>query len=338
VAAFTGGRDNPSSRFRVRQYVSPLVDHGIVLHELTSPLNSSPPVAKWIRPLWGCASLACDVPHIALSWTYDVCLLQRELINTLLTLEPLTKKPRILDVDDAIFVYRNGWPARKLAQLSDRVVCGNSYLAEWFGKWNPNIAIVPTAVDTDKLIPRKDAKTGANGHDAPVIGWIGGSSNSPYLASIEKALARVLALYPQARLRIVGDLPPALDVPVSRVDWVQWTERGEVAAIQNMDIGIMPLDDTTWTRGKCSYKMLQYMACGLPVVVSPVGMNAQVLALGECGFGARTESQWVESLVALIEDRNLRQRLGAVGRGVVESNFSIQAVAPKLARCLLASA
>jgi glycosyltransferase involved in cell wall biosynthesis len=129
-----------------------------------------------------------------------------------------------------------------------------------------------------------------------------------------------------------------LKVPSSRVDWVKWTERGEVTAIQSMDIGIMPLDDTTWTRGKCSYKMLQYMACGLPVVVSPVGMNAEVLSLGECGYGARTESQWVEGLVGLIEDWDLRQRLGAVGRRVVESNFSIQAVVPKLARCLLASA
>jgi len=321
----------------VRQYVSPLVDHGIILHELTALLYSSPPATKWIRPLWGGAALACSVPQIAISWTHDVCLLQRELVNTFLTLEPFTKKPRILDVDDAIFVYRKGTAARKLAQLSDSVVCGNSYLAEWFGKWNSNTTIVPTAVDTQKYTPHPDPDRGANGDEGPVIGWIGVSANYRYLVSIERALARVLDLFPKARLRIVGDAPPTFKVPSSRVDWVRWTERAEVAEIQSMDIGIMPLDDTIWTRGKCSYKMLQYMACGLPVVVSPVGMNAEVLALGECGLGASTDSQWVESLVALLEDRTLRRKLGAVGRRIVESNFSIEAVTPKLARCLLAS-
>src|SRR5262249_52764312 len=200
VAAFTQGRDNPNSRFRVRQYVPALAEHGIMVQELIALVNSSPPATKWLRPLWGGAALAYNLPRAAMSWTYDACLIQREFLSTLLTLEPLTKRPRILDVDDAIFVYRNGWAARRLAQLCDAVVCGNVYLAEWFGKWNRNTTIIPTAVNTDKYTPQAKA----NRAEGSVIGWIGLSANYRYLVSIERALARVLDACPKARLRIVG--------------------------------------------------------------------------------------------------------------------------------------
>jgi len=116
---------------------------------------------------------------------------------------------------------------------------------------------------------------------------------------------------------------------------VRWTEAAEARELQSMDIGIMPLDDTTWTRGKCSFKMLQYMATALPVVASPVGMNAEVLSLGECGFAAVSEQQWVDGLITLLESSELRMRMGSAGRRIAEAHFSIPTVVPRLARSLL---
>ena len=332
VAAFTGGLDVPSARFRVRQYISVLSELGIAVDELIAPLGSFPPAIKWLRPFWGAATLACDLPHIAQSWRYDACLLQREFVSTLATLEFLASRPRFLDVDDAIFLHRGGRPARRLAQTCDAVICGNAYLADWFGRWNRRTSVVPTAINTDSYCPRHDPVP----REVRVIGWIGTSSNFRYLLTIQGALARVFAARPRARLRIVSDRPPHLPaLPADRIEFVRWTQRREILDIQSMDVGIMPLDDSAWARGKCSFKMLQYMACGLPVVVSPVGMNAEVLAKGACGIGASSEAEWVEALIALLDNEELCTHFGAGGRFLAQSHFSITTVAPTLARLLL---
>jgi glycosyltransferase involved in cell wall biosynthesis len=267
-----------------------------------------------------------------LSHRYDAVLLQREIMSSFVTLEPLTTRPRILDVDDAIFLQRGGGFAKRLAELSDRVICGNNYLAEWFGRWNANVDVIPTAVDTERYLPNAKAKPSGQ---PLVIGWIGTSGNYKYLYGIEGALAKVMRNHPSTRLKVVGDkLPEFRHLPLDQVDFVPWSEAIEVHAIQSMDIGIMPLEDSLWARGKCSFKMLQYLATGLPVVVSPVGMNAEVLALGNLGIGAVTEKQWIDGLIALLENRTLRARFGTEGRRVVESSFSIRVVAPRLARSL----
>lgn len=331
VAAFTGGRSVPSARFRVRQYGPALAGLGVHLREFVAPVGKYPPARRWLRPAWGAAALATNVPRVARSWRSDVTLLQRELLSTLVTLEPFTRSPRILDVDDAIFLHRGGQTARRLAELCDAVVCGNTFLAQWFGEWNRAVHIVPTAVDTDAYIPL--ARSPSDGE--VILGWIGTSGNLRYLRGIEGALAAVMGAFPRARLRVVSDARPFLPgLPADRVDFVRWTQGGEISDIQRMDVGIMPLEDSLWTRGKCSFKMLQYMACGLPVVVSPVGMNAEVLALGHCGLGPASEAAWIEALAYLIGSGSERAALGAEGRRIAESTFSIHVVAPRLARCL----
>jgi glycosyltransferase involved in cell wall biosynthesis len=298
---------------------------------MPAPVGAYPPARRWLRPLWGGAALFTNLPRVAASWVHDVTLLQRELISTLATLEPMTKRPRVLDVDDAIFLYRGGSAARRLAQVSDAIVCGNSFLAEWFRSLNRNTCVVPTAIDTERYVPRGCARQGDN----RVVGWIGTSGNLKYLHGIEMAILRAMEEVPVARLCVVSDRAPEFRrLSPDRVDFVRWAEREEVAVIHRMDVGIMPLEDTPWARGKCSFKMLQYMACGLPVLVSPVGMNAEVLALGEFGIGASNEAQWVDGLVALLESDAFRARLGAEGRRIAESTFSIPVLAPHLARCL----
>jgi glycosyltransferase involved in cell wall biosynthesis len=332
IAALTGGISVPSARFRVRQYIPALRREGIDVEEFASGFGKYPPRMRWIRPLWALATLAERLPIVMKSQRYDAVLLQREIMSSFITLEPLITRPIILDVDDAIFLRRGGVFAKRLAEQSEKIICGNSYLAEWFGRWNSNVDVIPTAVDTERYFPdlinrsKKQSK---------IIGWIGTSGNYKYLYSIESAIAKVMIMHPGTRLKVIGDqLPKFRHLSPDRVDFVPWSKDIEVQALQSMDIGIMPLVDSPWSRGKCSFKMLQYMATGLPVVVSPVGMNAEILNLGELGIGATSERQWIDGLVALLEDGLLRTRFGSEGRRVAESAFSISVVAPRIARSL----
>jgi glycosyltransferase involved in cell wall biosynthesis len=259
------------------------------------------------------------------------------MLSTSFTLEPLTKKPRILDVDDAIWLYRNGSCACRLAKISDSVICGNSFLADYFSQWNPNIAILPTAVDTDRFLPLASKPFDDGAPDVrPTIGWSGGRGGFVDLQVAEKALQVVLRKHPRARLRVIADAAPrCLNLPVGQVEFVPWSPETEVQAIQGLDIGIMPLGDTLWNRGKCSYKMLLYMSCGVPVVVSPIGMNSEILNMGTVGAGASTTDDWVGALDQLLRNPQLAAAMGRRARDVVLQSYSINTLAPKLAAELL---
>ena len=332
VLAYTGGRNAPSHVFRVRQYVQPLKDAGIDLCECPSSAGAIPPARKWIRPLWGLWNVGERAPHTARSFAYDVVFFQRELLSTFVTWEPLTKRPRVFDVDDAIWVHRGGGFARRLAGLSDHVICGNHFLAEEFSRWNPSVSVLPTPVDVHSYTPRIKEAARSN---RLIIGWMGLKYNLKYLYAVERPLAEILRRHPQAILRVVSGEPPVFqNLPGGQVEFIRWTPQNDPPSIQGMDIGIMPLDDTTFARGKCSYKMLLYMACGLPVVVSPVGMNAEVLKKGNVGFAASTDSDWVEQLDRLLRDPDLRVRMGTTGRQVVVEHYSVETLAPRLAKTL----
>lgn len=331
VAALTGGKNVPSARFRVRQLIPALYSHGVEMHEFVPPISKYPPGSKWLRPFWGTAALTVRVPAVVATHRYDVVFLQRELISTFLTLEPLTKRPRILDVDDAIFLHRGGRFAKRLAQLSDLVICGNDFLAEYFSRWNKNVAIIPTAVDTRRYTPRP---LNCSSQSKLVIGWIGTSGNFKYLYQIEDALEKAVKTLPNAIFRVIADKVPRFRGALKeRLEFVRWSPETEVAGLQTMTVGIMPLADTEWERGKCSYKMLQYMACGIPVVVSPVGMNVQVLSLGTVGLAAKSPDEWADAILTILSlgDRK-REEMGSTGRRIVEKYFSIDVIAPRLAR------
>jgi glycosyltransferase involved in cell wall biosynthesis len=328
VAAFTGNGSVPSARFRVRQYIPALSEHGVAITEMPSRFGKYPPEARWPRPFWLAGAVTEQLPLALKSRRFDAVLLQREIVSTLVTVEPLTGKPRILDVDDAIFLFRGGRTARRLAQLADRIVCGNSFLAETFAHWNPRVTILPTGIDTERYVPAGLQEL----HDTCVIGWIGSFPNLPQLLAIEAPLARLLRDFPHSRLRVVCDRMIHLpQLPADRVEYIPWSEAGEVRSIQTMSIGIMPLRDSMEARGKCSFKMIQYMACGLPSVVSPVGMNADVLAMGHFALGATGPEQWFDALSTLVADADLRRKMGAQARRVAQERFSVAVLAPKLA-------
>lgn len=332
IAAFTGGTDVPSARFRVRQYIPSLRQQGIDTTEFISSFGSYPPKDFAImRPIWGLATLTQRIPHLAATQRHHVTLFQRELVSTFMTLERFSKRPRILDVDDAIWLNRSGL-GPKIARACDGIICGNSFLAEYFSKWNPQIFILPTAIDTDRFSPTKKMTNDNKSDKKIVIVWSGTSSGFPFLYSIEETLNKVLMDCDNVYLRIISDSKPHFaGIRPSSIEFLKWNPSIEASGIQTADIGIMPLWDNPWTRGKCSFKMLTYMACGLPVIASPVGMNREVLGKAELGLGPNNLEQWADALSFLIVSEDIRKRMGANGRQVVNKEYSISAVAPRLA-------
>lgn len=334
VIAYTGGHNSPSRVSRVQQYIPYLRQHQIEVTESASRAGSYPPESGfWKRARWGLWNLAEHLPASAQSHGYDMTLLQREMLSTFVTFEPFTKRPRVLDVDDAIWVHRGGEFARRLARSCDHVICGNNFLAESFSSWNSRVSVLPTAVDTRRFVPLN----GAARSGRPIIGWLGLSSGFRYFDAIELALRDVLRNHPESVLRIISDKAPGFRLlPESQVEYIPYSREGEVTNIQEMTIGIMPLDDSEASRGKCSFKMIQYMSCGVPVVVSRVGMNAEVLQKGECGFGADSPQDWVDALEALLTNPDLRARMGSIGRSIAETHYGVEVLAPRLARTLRA--
>jgi glycosyltransferase involved in cell wall biosynthesis len=329
VAAFTGGVDS-SPRFRVRQYIPYLRPHGISLTEYMAHLGSWPPLKKALRPLWLPATLLDRIPSVLKSYAHNVTLLQREMVSTFVTLERFTHRPRLLDVDDAVWLNRRAeknFP--KLVRMCDGVICGNDFIAEHVRRWNKELSILPTAVDTDEFRP---AQRPAKANSKQVIGWTGVPFNLQYLYEIEPALAQVLEKRKDALLRVVSSIKPEFRLlQPSRVEYIKWSPENDVQTIQEMSVGLMPIEDTPWGRGKCSYKMLLYMSCGLPVVVSPVGMNNEVLAMGNIGFAPRSEAEWTDALLWLLDNPTKAADMGAAGRRIVEEHYSLRMMAPRLA-------
>lgn len=260
---------------------------------------------------------------------YDLRFLQRNLTATLCTWELLLRKPFVFDVDDAIFLGPRGASADRIARSAALTICGNNFLAEHFSR-HGRVAVLPTAVDTLRFVPRAVTLPAKQ-----VIGWSGSSSGLKYLYGIEPAILTLLLKHPDAILKVVSDKPPVFKtLPLERVVYERWSPEREVAVLQEFAVGIMPLEDDLWARGKCSFKMLTYMAVGLPVVVSPVGMNVEILAQGSCGFAAKTNDDWVDAISNLLNEPALADQMGRTGRQIIETRYARNVVAPQLAQLL----
>lgn len=323
IAALTQGQSIPSARFRIRQLIAPLQSVGVQVDELVGHPGAYPPPGKAARLAWAAAALGDTARRVWRSRRYDTCIVQRELISTLPSFEAWTGRPMVADVDDAIWLNRNGHAARNLARAADHIVVGNQHLAEHFGRYGKPVSVIATGVDVARFrpVPRDAA--------APrVIGWSGTWGGYAYFEPLQDALAALLKRHHGWRLRFISDRPPTLArLPADQVEYRPWSPDTEAALSADMDIGLMPLDDTPWSLGKCSYKMLLYMACGVPVVASDLGMNRDILAMREVGLGARAPHDWVDALEALMADDALRQRMGRQGRELVVERFSLAVVA-----------
>jgi glycosyltransferase involved in cell wall biosynthesis len=332
IAAYTGGSQVPSARARVRQYIEPLRALDIRVTEYPLPWGNVLPRRRSLRPIWVGSTAAARLLSLTRSWTADVTWVSRQLLPAFAPVHLLARRPLVLDVDDAVWLNTGGHRAKDLARSSTVVVCGNEYLADYYRQWNSAVHVIPTAIDTHLLHP---ARRTTSSSDAIVLGWSGTSVNFPLLYGIEKALACVMQERRNVRLRVMADRPPRFThLPGARVDFVRWEPGLEPEVIQQMSIGLMPLVEDAWCAGKCSYKMLCYMACGVPVVVSPVGMNREVLAYGAMGFGATHTNDWVDAFLELIDNAALRKQMGAEGRSVVERHFSLDHLVPAYAEIL----
>jgi glycosyltransferase involved in cell wall biosynthesis len=211
-------------------------------------------------------------------------------------------------------------------RVAHTVVAGNDYLARHARQAGArHVEIVPTAIDLGRYrdLPAAPASHGVT------VGWIGIPLNAHYLQMVEPALRVVDSI----QLHVVGaPVPPEFHgIPAESFPW---SEDTEIARIAGFDIGIMPLCDTPWERGKCAYKLLQVMAAGKPVIASPVGANVQVVRHGINGFLADTTEEWTNALRSLAADPALRQRMGAEARKTVEDQYAAAAIAPRLASIL----
>jgi hypothetical protein len=252
--------------------------------------------------------------------------------------------PYVLDYDDAVFHYydehRNPAVRAMLAgkhpalmQGAALVVAGNEYLADFARQAGaPNVEVVPTVIDLARYPLSKTQRV--DDGEPPCVGWIGQRATASFLAPYAPLFER-LSSAGLARFAAIGIDAQALGLPMASIPW---TEQTEAASIASFDIGIMPLLDGAFERGKCGYKLIQYMACGLPVVASPVGVNRQIVEHGVNGFLAETPEQWEQALQTLLADAGLRQRMGQAGRLKVEQHYCIQATGPRLAALLTDSA
>jgi glycosyltransferase involved in cell wall biosynthesis len=321
------GRNTPSSRYRLLQHLDTLKGEGIDTTIFYGLFGAYPPKSSILRFPWAAERLLEGLLAISKSYYYDLTFLQRGFISTINTIEPLLKKPLVLDADDAIWINHENF-AKKSAQQATTIICGNYFLAEKFSTWNSSIHILPTAVDTNWFTPCSNKNLS---DDKFIIGWSGSSSGFKYLYAIEQALFEVMRVNKNICLEVISNTPPQFNMlDPARVGFIQWSPEIELKHLQNFSVGIMPLLDTEWERGKCSYKMLTYMSCGIPVVVSPVGMNNEVLKLGACGFSASTLNEWKDAVLYFFEHRHLIDSIGLNGREVIEKNYSSHIISKKL--------
>jgi glycosyltransferase involved in cell wall biosynthesis len=243
--------------------------------------------------------------------------------------------PYVFDFDDAVFVsYKspsNGYlsylkfPAKtaEICKLAGHVMAGNEYLADYARQSNNSVTIIPTTIDTAKyeyFERSDDTKT-------ITIGWSGSFSTIQHLDTIRDVL-RELAISEKFRLRVIGS--PSYDLAGVETEAVEWRSATEIDDLRQIDIGLMPLPDEDWTRGKCGLKALQYMALGIPTICSPVGVNSTIIRDGENGLLAGDKAEWIGKLKRLMHDPGLRRRIGRAGRETVEAEYSAKVVAPKV--------
>ncbi len=266
----------------------------------------------------------------------DVVVLQRRLMPVWLLYLLRCAAPRLVfDFDDAVFLRDSYSPkglhsATRLhrfmatVETADAVVAGNRHLAAEASRWavTPGrVHVVPTCVDPTRYGPARHDGAGVE------LVWVGSSSTLRGLESVRPLLEQIGREVPGARLKLVSDRFLRLDdLPVIERPWSEATEAAEIAAA---DVGVSWVPDDLWSRGKCGLKVLQYMAAGLPVVANPVGVQAEMVRHGENGLLARTPAEWVAALRQLAADADLRRRMGAAGRRLVETEFSVESGAAR---------
>lgn len=330
-----------SSRLRSLQYIPYLREAGIHV-DISALFSNTMLKRRYITRNYRLKDLLASYLHrfhtILQVKNYDLVLIEKEALPWLpnwIESFLLRKSRYLLDFDDAQFhryddhyfrLIRYVYSAKidRLIAKSHLVIAGNKYISarckSASARW---IEIIPTVVDLDRYVPKQIYL----GQKVLRIVWIGTPETVKFLNFLSGLLAE-LAKRHSFTLRVIG--AGKITMPGVPIEFLPWSADTESSMISNCDIGIMPLPDTLWERGKCAYKLIQYMACGLPVVASPVGANCDVVINDKTGFFATSELDWIEKLEQLLCDAELRQRFGELGRLRVESSYNLQKTALEL--------
>jgi len=248
----------------------------------------------------------------------------------------------IFDTDDANFakpIFATGIGARfhdrrrieKLSKLARHVIVSVDFIKQYVAQFNPDVTVMPTSIDLERYTLKDDTSQ----NDCVVIGWMGNASGLIYLKSLTPVMQRLAKTY-NIVVKIISS--ETVEIPGVTTIFCRWSLQNEISDIQSLDIGIMPLANTEFERGKAGFKLIQYMGVGLPVVCSPVGINAMLVKDGVNGFLGRSEEEWYEKLASLIENAKLRKIMGKEGRKSIEGRFTIEANAPRFVELIKTAA
>jgi glycosyltransferase involved in cell wall biosynthesis len=261
---------------------------------------------------------------------FDVIFMNRDVVPEpgIRFIEPWLAKrnPRLVfDYDDSIHLGSRERKLRHILPLFAWITPGNAYLAEFARQVHDRVSIWPTVVNTDYYRPCEDRPPG------PVrIGWSGSRSTLQYCLPLLRGVICELAETERFEFIVIADVRPALDWPGVNFRYIQWTPSTEVEGLQQIDIGLMPLQDEPFERGKCGLKAIQYMGCGVPALVSPVGVNCEIVRHGEHGYHCVTDKDWVACIKQLLHDEPLRRQMGAAARQRVTERYSVGSLLPKM--------
>ncbi len=342
----------PGQRFRLEQWAPRLAaDHGITidfvpfesprLTELLHQPGQRPQKAAWVL-----YDFARRLGPVLRSRRYDGVIVFREaaLIGPAIY-ERLVHRlgvPMFFDFDDAIWhpsqlSKANGVFSKlhffgktsTICRLSSGVLAGNEYLAAYARKVSSNVFVIPTSIDLARYPELPEAADDSR----TIVIWSGSTSTLVHFEHAREALEKLARIRP-ITVKVICNEPPGRPIAGAENVFVRWSEKNEAQEIGASHIGIMPLPDDSYSRGKCGLKALQFMATGRPVVTAPVGMNKDLVRSGDNGILATTTDEWVAALDQLASSRELRARIGGAGRRTVEAEYSATVVAERFARAV----
>ena len=335
IAVYTiGSRDVPSTRFRVIQYLPLFESAGIKVKVFTLPSMGRGRFSEFFGSF---VQAAVRFFQLLQASAYDRIVVQKGLTpwraKGFVKLLRCTGRPFILDLDDTVYLknpvtfpgalrrLQDDKEPLKLIQAAAQVMAGNAYLAEFVAGHNASCTVIPTAVDTDQYGLKK-SKAGPR----IVIGWSGSSSTNFLVNQVIPVLNRLAEKY-TFDFYVMSQGLKGIETQKMKgygFRFFEWSEKTEMGMLEKIDIGLMPLEDSPWARGKCGLKALLYMALGIVPVCSPVGVNPEIIQDGINGFLAGGPEEWFEKLRLLIEDPPLRERMGREARTTVEKRYSIR--------------
>ena len=343
-----GAQTFASSRTRVYQYLPHLEERAIRATVITAEPNGLRELDSFLMRQSGIMRKLCELLYIMFAWSvspwrvlcyvqaillapaYDIVYIQKlDLRADLYTWLRRRAKKIIYDIDDAVFL--NEFRRKRVdeqIQTSDLTIVASEYLVAHVQTLNANVAVLPTPIDTDRYRPRPtissdDPETRADPESRAItIGWIGSEPNTKYLELASPSLHELsLRFGKRIQFSFIGADPQQLSLRPINV--YPWSLESELTHLHSFDIGIMPLPDSDeWAAGKAGYKLLQYMASGIPCVASPIGANKTIIRHGENGFLASGQSEWVHYLGQLIDSPALRHAMGTQGRKIAEESYS----------------